>query len=100
MDVSGQHHDPVASLPGKNPVTLEKEAGGVPEPVWTLWKREKSLGPFANRIPYRPDHSLVTIPYHSYVYYRTSILDLNVRGPSAASSSKIRVPAILILLTK
>jgi hypothetical protein len=79
---------------------MEKEAGGAPEPVWTLWKREKSLGPVANRIPYRPDHSLVTIPYHSYVYYRTSLQDLNVRGASAASSSKIRVPAMLVLLTK
>jgi len=40
MDVSGQHHDQVASPPGKNPVTMEKEAGGVPEPVWTFWKRK------------------------------------------------------------
>jgi len=100
MEVSGQDHDQVASPPGKNPVTMEKEAGRVPEAVWMLWKREKSLGPVANRIPYRPDHSLVTIPYHSYVYYRTSLQNLNVRGASAAASSKIRVPAMLILLTK
>jgi hypothetical protein len=100
MDVSGQHHDPVALPPGRKPVRMQKEAELVPNPVWTLRQIEKSLGTVANRIPYRPDHSLITIPYYSIVYYPTSLQDLNVRDAYAASSSQIRMPDMLILLIK
>jgi hypothetical protein len=27
------------------PVTIKLEAGWAPEPVWALWRREKSLAP-------------------------------------------------------
>jgi hypothetical protein len=43
MVVSGQLHAPAALLPGKSPaVLIVKEAGWDTEPVWELWRREKS----------------------------------------------------------
>jgi hypothetical protein len=41
MDMSGQLHAPVSLPPWKEPI--EEEAGWAPEPVWTLWRRGKSL---------------------------------------------------------
>jgi hypothetical protein len=39
-------------LPVKEPrVHIEYESGWAPEPVWTLWSREKSLVPAENRTP-------------------------------------------------
>jgi hypothetical protein len=52
MEVSGQLHTPAALLLGKeHPVPIGYEAGCAPEPVWTLWSREKSLAPAGNRTP-------------------------------------------------
>jgi hypothetical protein len=43
MEVSGQLHVPAALPLGKEPtVPTGQEAGWAPEPVWTLWRREKS----------------------------------------------------------
>jgi hypothetical protein len=44
---SGKHHDP-AALPA---VPIGWEAGWDPEPVWTLWRKEKSLPPAGNQTP-------------------------------------------------
>jgi len=43
MEVSGQHHVPLALPPGQNLVPIEWVAGWAPEPVWTFWRTEKSL---------------------------------------------------------
>jgi hypothetical protein len=43
MEASGKPHDPAALPPGKEPpVSIRQEAGWAPDPVWTLWLREKS----------------------------------------------------------
>jgi hypothetical protein len=43
MEVSGQLHAPAALTPGQEPPAPNVyEAGWAPEPVWTLWRREKS----------------------------------------------------------
>jgi hypothetical protein len=34
MGVGGQHHDPAAFTPGKDPVRIVQEAGWASEPVW------------------------------------------------------------------
>ena len=56
MDVNGQLHAPAHLLPGTElQVLTEREAGCVRRPVWTLFRREKSLAPVA-----RPARSLIT----------------------------------------
>jgi hypothetical protein len=51
MEVSGQLHAPDALLPGKEPlVATGKEVESTPEPVWTLWSREKSFALAWNRM--------------------------------------------------
>jgi hypothetical protein len=43
MEVSGQLHALATMTPGKEPpVPIGYEAGSAPEPVWTLWGKEKS----------------------------------------------------------
>jgi hypothetical protein len=43
MEVSGQLHAPAALLPmNQLSVPIGYEAEWAPEPVWTLWRREKS----------------------------------------------------------
>jgi hypothetical protein len=50
MEVSCQFHTPAASNHGKEPtVPIGHEVGWVPEPVWALWNREKSLDPTGTR---------------------------------------------------
>jgi hypothetical protein len=52
MEVSRQLHAPATLQPGKEPpVSIEQNAWWAPEPVWTLWSKEKSLAPAGNRIP-------------------------------------------------
>jgi hypothetical protein len=52
MEVSGHLHSLVALPPGKGPsVPTVQEAGWAPEPVWKLWRREKSLALAGNQIP-------------------------------------------------
>jgi len=51
MEVSGQFHDPAALPPGNEPlVSIKKEAGWAPEPVWT-WRREKFHNSVENPTP-------------------------------------------------
>jgi hypothetical protein len=50
MEVNGQLHALVALPPGKEPpVSIGQEAGWVPEPVSTLWSRDKTHAPAGNR---------------------------------------------------
>jgi hypothetical protein len=42
METSGQIHTP-ASTSEITPVSTGKEVGEAPQPVWTLWRREKAL---------------------------------------------------------
>jgi hypothetical protein len=52
MEDSGQLHAPAALYPWKElPVIIDGECEWAPEPVWTLWNREKSLTPAENRTP-------------------------------------------------
>jgi hypothetical protein len=44
MEASGQLHIPAALPPGKElPVPIREEAGWALEPVWMLWRKEKSV---------------------------------------------------------
>jgi hypothetical protein len=50
--VSGQLYAPAALPPGEEPpVPIGYEAGWAPEPVWTLWSREKSIAPAGDWTP-------------------------------------------------
>jgi hypothetical protein len=52
MEMSCLFHAPDALCPGKQPpAPIVQETGWVPEPIWTLWSREKSVTPAKNRIP-------------------------------------------------
>jgi hypothetical protein len=52
MEVSCQLHAPTTLPQGKeSPVPIGQEAEWAPEPVWTLWSREKSFAPAGNRTP-------------------------------------------------
>jgi hypothetical protein len=49
MEASGQFHMPTALSSVKEPsVPTGQEAAWAPEPVWMLWRREKSLVPVGN----------------------------------------------------
>jgi hypothetical protein len=50
MKVSGQLHDPTA-LPAvkEPPIPIGYVVWWTPEPVWTLWRREKILTPAGNQ---------------------------------------------------
>jgi hypothetical protein len=55
MEVGGQLHASVALLPGKQPhVPIGQVTGWAPEPVWTLWSKDKSLAPVGNGTPAVP----------------------------------------------
>jgi hypothetical protein len=43
MDVSGQAHTLLTSLPEKEPTFIKLEPGWAMEVVWMLWKRIKAL---------------------------------------------------------
>jgi hypothetical protein len=44
MDVCGQPHATATSPAGKEPlIPTGKEAGWAPKPVWTQWRKKKSL---------------------------------------------------------
>jgi hypothetical protein len=50
MEASGQLHAHAALPPRKESrVPSGQEAGWAPDPVWTLWSREKSLSPAGNQ---------------------------------------------------
>jgi hypothetical protein len=52
VEVSGQLHALATLPPGKEPlVPIGWEAGWLPELVWTLQGREKSVAPSRNRTP-------------------------------------------------
>jgi hypothetical protein len=62
MEASGQLHAPSALPLGEEPpVPIVYEAGWAPEPVWTLWRREKTF-------PCR--ESNLGCPTHSQSLYR------------------------------
>jgi hypothetical protein len=71
MDVSGQLHAPAALPPGKvHPPPIGQEAGWAPEPVWTLWRREKSYtcqewNPAFQPVAHRYFFFTMTLPVHS-----------------------------------
>jgi hypothetical protein len=49
MKVNGKLHVPAVLFPWKDPLILIGwEDRWNPEPVWTLWSREKSLAPVGN----------------------------------------------------
>jgi hypothetical protein len=51
MELSGQLHASAALLQAKEfPLPIGQEAGWAPEPVWTMWRKEKSC-------PYRDSKS-------------------------------------------
>jgi hypothetical protein len=43
MEVSGQFHAPATLTPGKSPRHPLDRRLGEPQPVWTMWRREKYL---------------------------------------------------------
>ena len=47
MELSGKLHTHSVLPPPRRgtPIPTEKEAGWTPEPMWTVWSREKSLVP-------------------------------------------------------
>jgi hypothetical protein len=50
MEVSGQPHALAAVRPGKDAaVPLNRTMGGVPVPVWKLWRRNVSFAGAGNR---------------------------------------------------
>jgi hypothetical protein len=50
--MSGQLHAPAALTPAEGAlVRTAEEVGCASQPVWTLWRREKSLNPAGNRTP-------------------------------------------------
>jgi hypothetical protein len=51
MKVNGQLHA-LSALPlaEAHPLSIDDELGRVPEPVWMVWRRDKSLAPAENRI--------------------------------------------------
>jgi hypothetical protein len=50
MEVNSQIHSPAVLPMGKEPpVHIGMQVGWTPEPVWTLWSREKILSPTGNR---------------------------------------------------
>jgi hypothetical protein len=52
MEVNGQLYTPASLSPRKESlVPIGYEAEWAPEPVWTLWSREKSLASLVNPIP-------------------------------------------------
>jgi hypothetical protein len=63
MEVSGQLYVPAALPPKKEHLlSIGQEAGWAPEPVWTLWRRDKSLAPAGNRTPaVLPKHIAIPI---------------------------------------
>lgn len=91
---------PGGLIPGKETRANGKGGWGSSRAGLDDLEERKIPWPCRKSNPILSRHSLVTIPYHSNVYYGTSLQDLNVRGASVASSSKIRVPAVLVLLTK
>ena len=63
MEVSVHLYAPTSSPPGKEPLAdHEEEAEWAPEPVWTFWRREKSLLAAGYQTPDRVDHRLRSIP--------------------------------------
>jgi hypothetical protein len=68
MEVSGKFHAPAALFIGKEPpIPITLKAGWPPEPVWTLWRKEKK-----NVLPGiepRPSHpSLVAIHLFFFLF--------------------------------
>jgi len=52
---------PIPNLSTRHLAPNEQETGQSVEPVWTFWRREKSLAPAKNHISDCPAHILITI---------------------------------------
>jgi hypothetical protein len=78
MEVSGQLHTLVALTPGKEPlVPIGQEAVWVPEPVWTLWWREKFPTPAGTRTLDHPASSPML--YHWAILAPTKEVEAEVK---------------------
>ena len=66
MGWGGQPHAPAASTPGKDPVSILREAGWAPESVWTGGKPR----PHRDSIPDRPapSQSLYRLSYPAHPF--------------------------------
>jgi hypothetical protein len=89
-----QHHAPDSLLQGKAPVSIAWEVLWAPEPVWKIWRTEKSLAATGIRIPDYPTPSLGTVMsrlfglgyyVNTYMYiscgYRTSLYRYQMFSP-------------------
>jgi hypothetical protein len=74
MEVS-QFLATIALRPRKN---LGFHRTGGQEPVWTLWRREKSVVPTGVRTPDRPARAAVAVPTHCNETYKTKSLHTNL----------------------
>jgi hypothetical protein len=61
--VCAQFHSPAALSPGKEPpVPIAQEAGWAQDPVWTPWRREKSLAPAVQSVARRYTDCAIPAP--------------------------------------
>jgi hypothetical protein len=52
---------PIPNLSTRHLASNEQETGKSVEPVWTFWRKEKSLAPAKNHISDCPAHIIITI---------------------------------------
>jgi len=71
MKVIGKHDAP-RPLSFREGAVIPTEMGGAPEPVWTIWRQEKSLNPAGIRALARPASSLVTCAFTTLLPFSIS----------------------------
>jgi hypothetical protein len=60
MELIGQHPAQAAVPRERTPVPIEQLAGWAPEPVWTIWRREKCIASAEIRTPDRLGYGIIT----------------------------------------